>query len=198
DPDDTETPPDLVSVDLTLKGKIRTNYGLGGREAFVGGNDFASISGSQMTMVQGSVIRNVGAAEVVEASSITHNAGAGGLKQKCAGDYNNTVLGKTTELYAQPRQSTFALADLKTMIAGVDSTTVLTGGILRTVLAGTGITDNTALGNHLMNVGTGNMLMNVGTGNMVANVGAGNLALTAGAGPVTITSGLRSPRPSQR
>jgi hypothetical protein len=191
DPEDTDTPPELVSIDLTMKGKIRTNYsGPQGRECFVGGNDFASVSGSQMTMVQGSVVRNVGASEAVEASSITHNAGAGGYKQKCAGDYNNTVLGKTTQLYAQLRQSTFALADTKTMIAGVDSATVLTGGILRTVAAGTGITDTTAAGNHSMNVGAGNMLMNVGTGNLTANVGAGNLALTAGGGPVTITSGI--------
>ena len=191
DPDDTDTPPELVSIDLTLKGKIRTNYaGPQGRECFIGGNDFSSVAGSQLSMVQGSVIRNVGAAEVVEAFTLTHNAGAGGYKQKCAGDYNNTVLGKTSELYAQVRLSVFALADTKTMIAGVDTTTVLAGGILRTVTAGTGITDTTVAGNHAMNVGAGNMLMNVGTGNLTANVGAGNLALTAGGGPVTITSGL--------
>lgn len=183
--------PELVSVDLNLKGKIRTNYaGPGGREALVTGNDVSSTSGSKFEMVQGSVVRNVGGGEAVEAFSITHNAGMGGYKQKCAGDYNNTVLGKTTELYAQLRQSTFALNDVKIVIAGVDSTTVLLGSIARTVAAGAGIVDTVTAGNYLASVATGNHIVNVGTGNLVATVGAGNLALTAMGGPVTITASL--------
>ena len=183
--------PELVSVELNLKGKIRTNYsGPQGREVLVGGNDVSSIAGSKFDMVQGSVVRNVGGSEAVEANSLTHNAGLGGYKQKSAGDYNNTVLGKTTQLFAQLRQSTFALNDIKVIVAGVDSQLVTLGGAVRTVVAGTGIADTTTTGNHVTTVGTGNHLINVGTGNLTATVGAGNLALTAGGGPVTITAGI--------
>lgn len=183
--------PEQVSVDLVLHGKIRTTYaGTQGREQMVGGSDFRSVSGSTLDVVGGNVVRNVGGAEAVEASSITHNAGFGGLKMKSAGDVNRTVLGKTTELYGQMRQSTFALSDTKTMVAGVDSATVLAGGMTRTVLAGSGISDTVAAGNMLSSVGAGNMGMTVGAGNLTATVGAGNLSLSAGAGTASLTGGV--------
>lgn len=182
--------PEQVSVDLRLAGKIRTTYaGEQGRETFVGGSEFNSIAASKLESIGGSYVEAVGGSKSTEAFSITHNAGFGGLKVKCAGDYNNTVLGKTIELYAQIRQSTFALSDTKTVLAGVDTTTVLAGGIVRSVVAGTGITDTVATGNIASTVGVGNYAISVGTGNLAATVGAGNLALTAGAGTVTITSG---------
>jgi hypothetical protein len=190
--DDTDPEnPALTSVELNLKGKIRTIYsGEQGRESFIGGSDLRSVTASSMDSIGGSCVRNVGGADATEAFSITQNAGFGGLKQKCAGDYNNTVLGKTTELYAQPRLSTFALADTKTMLAGLDTTVVLAGGITRNVVAGTGITDSVAAGNFVMSAGVGNMLMNVGTGNLAASVAAGNLALSAGAGNVSMAAGV--------
>lgn len=181
--------PQAVSVDLTLRGKIRTTYaGEQGRESIIGGSDFRSASGSTMDFIGGNAVRGVGGSISDEAFSITHNAGFGGYKMKCAGDRNQTVLGKTSELFAQIRLSTFALADTKTMIAGIDSTTVLAGGIARTVVTGN-ITDTAATGNYLMAVGTGNMALNVGAGNLAATVGAGNLALSAGAGNATMTAG---------
>ncbi len=183
--------PEQVSVDLILHGKIRTTYaGTQGRETMVGGSDFRSASGSTLDVIGGNAVRNVGGSEAVEASSITHNVGFGGYKMKSAGDVNRTVLGKTTELYGQLRQSTFALSDAKTMLAGVDSQTVLAGGITRTVLAGAGITDTVAAGNMLSSVAAGNMGMTVGAGNLTATVGAGNLALSAGAGAATMTGGV--------
>lgn len=183
--------PEQVSVDLVLHGKIKTTYaGTQGRESMIGGSDFKSVSGSTMDIVGGNVVRNVGGAEAVEASSITHNAGFGGMKVKSAGDVNRTHLGKTTDLYGQLRQSTFALSDTKTMVAGVDSATVLAGGITRTVLAGSGISDSVVAGNMLSSVGVGNMGMTVGAGNLTASVGAGNLALSAGAGTASITGGI--------
>ncbi len=148
------------------------------------------MSGSTVDVVGGNVVRNVGGAEAVEASSITHNVGFGGYKLKSAGDVNQTYLGKTTELYGQLRQSTFALSDTKTMVAGVDSQTVLAGGITRTVAAGSGISDSVVAGNMLSSVGAGNMGMTVGAGNLTASVGAGNLALSAGAGTASITGGV--------
>lgn len=183
--------PEQVSVELHLAGKIRTIYsGEQGRETLVGGSDFSSVTGSKMDMIGGNKVENVGGSKAVEAFSITDNAGFGGKKSKCAGDYNNTVLGKTMELYAQLRQTTFALSDLKTMLAGVDSTTVLAGAMARTVVAGAGIADTVTAGNMASTVGAGNMLMSVGTGNLAATVGAGNLALTAGAGAATMTAGV--------
>lgn len=183
--------PEQVSVDLVLHGKIRTTYaGTQGRETMVGGSDFRSASGSTLDVVGGNVVRSVGGSEAVEASSITHNVGFGGYKLKSAGDVNQTVLGKTTEMYGQFRQSTFALSDTKTMLAGVDSQTVLAGGITRSVLAGAGISDTVGAGNILSNVATGNMGLTVGAGNMTATVGAGNLALSAGAGTATMTGGV--------
>lgn len=183
--------PEQVSLDLVLHGKIRTTYaGTQGRESFVGGSDYRGVSGSTMDVVGGNAVRNVGGSESVEATSITHNAGFGGLKTKTAGDMNNTVLGKTSELYAQLRQSTFALSDTKTMLAGVDSTTVLVGGISRTVATGTGITDTVAAGNYAATAAAGAMSFNVGVGSYSATVGAGSLALTAGAGAATLTGGV--------
>lgn len=183
--------PEQVSVDIRLAGKIRTTYaGEQGTETIVGGSTFNSVTGSKMDMVGGSVIESVGGSKATEAFSITQNAGFGGLKAKCAGDYNRAVLGKTTELYAQIRQSTFALADTKVMLAGVDSQTVLAGGIARTVTAGTGIADTVAAGNYVGSVAAGNYLMSVGAGNLAATVGSGNLALTAGAGAATMTGGI--------
>jgi len=183
--------PEQVSIDLVLHGKIRTTYaGTQGRETMVGGSDFRSVSGSTMDVTGGNSVRSVGGSEAVEASSITHNVGFGGYKLKSAGDVNQTVLGKTTEMYGQLRQSTFALSDTKTMLAGVDSQTVLAGGISRNVAAGTGISDTVGVGNLLSSVATGNLGMTVGAGNLTATVGAGNLALSAGAGTATVTGGV--------
>ena len=185
--------PGQVSVEIQLAGKVRTTYaGEQGTETIVGGSTFSSVTGSKMDMVGGSVVESVGGSKATEAFSITHHAGFGGLKAKCAGDYNNTVLGKTVEMYAQLRLSTFALADTKVLLAGIDSQTVLAGGIARTVTAGTGITDTVAAGNYAGTVAAGNYLMSVGTGNLTATVGAGNLALTSGAGAATMTGGVTS------
>ena len=183
--------PEQVSIDITLHGKIRTNYaGTHGRESMVGGSDYRGVAGSTMDVIGGNCVRNVGGSEAVEATSVTHNVGFGGYKLKTAGDSNQTILGKTTEVYGKLRQSTFALSDTKTMVAGVDSTTVLAGGMTRTVLAGSGITDTVTAGNMASTVAAGNMSMSVGAGNMSATVGAGNLSLTAGAGATTLFSGV--------
>ncbi len=182
--------PEAVSVDLTLRGKIRTNYvGTQGVETMIGGSKYTGVSGSTLDITGGNATRNVGGAESVEATSITHNAGFGGFKQKIAGDSNKTVLGKTSELYGQLRQSTFALSDTKTVLAGVDSSTVLAGGMVRTVVAGTGIADTVTAGNLLSTVGTGNLAMTVGTGNLTASIGLGNLSLAAGAGTASLVGG---------
>lgn len=186
DPEEAEQ----LSVDLTLRGKIRTTYaGRGTRETILTGGDFRSASGSIMDIADGNYVRQIGGEEAVEAVSISHNAGAGGYKFKCGGDKGETVLGKTMRTYAQLRQSTFALNDLKTILGGVDSTTVFAGGIVRTVIAGN-IADTITTGNYTLSVSAGNILQQVATGNFTASVGTGNLALTAGGGNVTFTAGV--------
>jgi hypothetical protein len=182
--------PQSVSVDLILRGKIKTTYaGTHGRETTIGGSDYTGVSGSKIDIIGGNIVRSVGGLEAVEAFSITHNIGFGGYKHKVAGDANRTTLGKTTELYGQLRQSTFALNDTKLMLAGVDSTTVLAGGIARTVVAGTGIADTVTAGNIAMTAAAGNIAATVGTGNFAATVGAGNLSLMASAGTATMLGG---------
>lgn len=179
-----------VSIDMTVAGKIRTNFtDPTGRENLIGGNDFRSVSGTVFDVVSGGHIRNVGGTDVTEATSITHNAGAGGLKTKVAGDYGMTVLGQTNESYAQPRTSTFALSDSKTILAGIDSTTILAGSINRNVVAGS-MSDAVGTGNHSTTVGTGNHSITVGTGNHSVAVGAGNLSLSVGAGNASLASGV--------
>src|SRR5690606_36455260 len=134
----------------------------------------------------------VGAADVTEAQSITHNAGPGGYKFKSGGAFNSTVLGKTERTYAQQRKTTLALNDTKLMLAGIDSTTVLVGSITRTVAAGAGIADTVTAGNHITTVVTGNHVTSVATGNMTASIGAGNMAFTVGAGNMSFLSGITS------
>ena len=179
-----------VSIDLTVSGKIRTNFiDPTGRENLIGGNDFRSVSGTVFDVITGGNVRSVGGTDSTEATSITHNAGAGGHKTKVAGDLDLVVLGQTSMSYAQPRTTTLALSDTKTMLAGVDSTTVLAGSINRSVVAGN-ISDNVATGNMSASVVAGNYSVQVGTGNLSATIGAGNLAFTVGAGSASMTSGV--------
>jgi hypothetical protein len=189
----TEDPSDNngISVDLTLAGKVRTNYqGTDGRETVIGSNDFLSVGGTYMQVINGNSIEAVGGAKAIEGNSITLNAGPGGMKMKYAGDWNQTILGRASEMYALPRICVFAVGDIKTMLAGVDVQTVVAGGITRTVTSGAGIVDTVAVGNYVQTVGTGNFTTTVGTGNMTATVGTGNLVLTAGGGSMTMTSGI--------
>jgi hypothetical protein len=108
------------------------------------------------------------------------------------GDLGETVLGDTQKQYVgkKPVMTAFAFGHLKTVLSGIDGTTILVGGMARTVVGGTGITDTCAAGNLLQSVAAGNLLQSVGTGNFAVTVGAGNLALTAGAGPMALTSSL--------
>lgn len=185
DPND----PNPISVDLTMPGRIRTNYtGVAGRETVLAGNDMRTMTGTAMDLVQGSSVENVGGTKAIEANSITLNAGAGGCKMKFAGNVNQTCLGIVTELYSLPRITAFALGDLKTVVAGLDVYTILAGAMTRTVVAGA-MADTVATGNYVLSAAAGNIAMTVGAGNLAATVGAGNLALTCGAGTVTVTSG---------
>lgn len=185
------------SITLTLHGPIKKNI-IGDdnledtptEETNYGGSISKSVSGQSFEYVRGAAVRVSGAQDATEADSIVHNAGAGGYKQLVAGDHGVTVLGKSMEMYALPKLTNFALGSVKLSLAGVDSSTMLAGGMLRTVGAGVGIADSVVAGNIFSSVATGNMLMNVGAGNLGVTCGSGNLALTAAAGPAAITSSL--------
>ncbi len=182
---------DNVSVDVTLRGKIRIAYeGSTGRESVIGGNDFRSLGGTALSVIGGNLVDSVGGSASVEATSITHNSGTGGQKIKCAGDYNSTVLGKTDQTFAQDRKTTLGINDTKIVVAGVDSTTVMAGSSTRTVNTGAGIADTVTTGDLTSTVTTGNMTITVGTGNLAASVGTGNLALSAGGGNATFSGGV--------
>lgn len=185
---------DGSSVHLKLHGKIRKEHtgndsgGLTNEEVY-GGSTSRAISASHLDTIGGNSIENVGAEKVVAASSITHNAGGGGMKQVCAGDWGTTVLGKTQSQYGQMMTTTWALGQMGTVLAGVDNKTVLAGSKNTTVVAGS-MSDIVTAGSMSSTVATGSMSLNVGAGSMSATVGTGALALTASAGPASITSSL--------
>lgn len=185
---------DGSSIHLKLHGKIRKEHtgndssGLTNEEVY-GGSTSRAISASHMDTIGGNFIENVGAEKVIAASSITHNAGGGGMKQICAGDWGTTVLGKTQSQFGQLMTTTWALGQTGTVLAGVDNKTVLAGSKSTTVVAGS-MSDIVTAGSMSSTVATGTMSLNVGAGSLSATVGAGALALTASAGPVSITSSL--------
>jgi hypothetical protein len=151
---------------------------------------FESGTSSKLVAHQGNIITNAGGELGNSGQKITNQAGPGGQATTCSGDFSTTVLGKTQEQYAQIVQTAYGLGKVRTTLSGIDSSTVLAGGIVRTVVGGTGISDTVAGGNILASVAAGNLLQSVGTGNFAVTVGAGNLALTAGAGPLALTSSL--------
>lgn len=189
--------PGNASIDLTLHGPIRRRIvndddtgATPAEEVTIGGSSSETISGSKFTYSNGHNVRISGAQDATEADSIVHNSGTGGYKFQSAGDVGKTILGKSTETYAQLHTSAYGLGTVKTSLAGVDANTLLAGAMTRTVVAGAGIADTVTVGNIATTVATGNMLMSVGAGNMAATVGAGNLALTASAGALALTTSL--------
>lgn len=185
---------DGKSVNLTVRGKVRVSHigndpnGLT-REEVYGGSTSRSVSASEMSVIGGSSIENVGAQKALAANSIVLNAGGGGLKQLVAGDNGLTVLGKTSQQYAQLKTTTFALGKKATVILGVDDKTILTGSKSTTIIAGS-LTETVTTGNVSRIVTAGNMSASVATGAWSATVGSGSLALSCGSGPISLTSSL--------
>lgn len=185
---------DGKSVHLKMGGKVKTEYGGNdangvAHETIVGGSSMTVVSATCTKIVNGSDYELLGGAKTLETTGYSMNVGAGGLKNKVAGDYGMSVIGKSNEQYAQICMRTNALGCLKTTLTGIDSSTVLVGSSARTVVAGAGILDTVATGNMAGTVGAGNMAYTVGTGNFAATVGAGALSLTCGGGPLNATSG---------
>jgi len=185
---------DGKSMNLTLRGKVRVVHmgndanGLT-REEVYGGSTSRSVSASEMAVVGGSSIENIGAQKAVAANSIILNAGGGGLKQLVAGDNGLTVLGKTTQQYAQLKTTTLALGNKTTILLGVDDKTILAGSKTTTMIAGS-LTETVVTGSVSRTVATGNMSSSVAAGAWSATVGSGSLALSCGAGPISMTSSL--------
>ena len=184
------------SIVLNVQGGITTYFngdpstGAATRDTRVMGSELDAGTGSKITSWQGNLVYNAGGECGLSGQKITHQAGPGGQADTCSGDKSVTILGKTQEQFAQIVQTAYATGKLRTTILGVDSTTVLSGGIIRSVVSGVGISDSCAAGNYISSVAAGNLLQSVGTGNFGVTVGAGNLALTSAAGPLAMTTSL--------
>lgn len=183
------------SIEVTLHGGILqriTNNPASNAPAFqqqVGGSSMRTVSATDMAIVGGNMVEEIGGDRSSAATSWLINAGAGGYKVTSAGDWGMTVLGKTQHQYAQMQQSTWALGRMSTILAGVDTKTHLAGSVNHTLVAGA-MSTTVVTGAYSVTAATGSMSFTVGAGSLSATVGAGSLALTCGSGPVSITSGL--------
>ena len=183
------------SIEVTLHGGVLQrimNNPASNAPAFqqqVGGSTLRTISATDMSIIGGNSVREIGGDDTTVATSVLTNAGAGGYKVTSAGDWGMTILGKTQRQFAQLSTSTWALGRMETILAGIDTKTILAGAKTTTILAGAMSTTCVA-GAMSFTAATGAMSMTVGAGSFSATVGAGALSLTAAGGPVSITSGL--------
>ena len=181
------------SIDIEFSGAVSQNFkgtdnnGIS-QKIIVQGSGYRATSAADFRSIGGSSVEIVGGAKITESLSQTERIGAGGAKKQVLGDSDETWLGRTTRQFAQPRLSTFAVGDVKNMIAGVDLTNVTLGGITRNVIAGAGIIDTVGTGNILSSVATGNITHGVGIGNYTVGVGLGNLSLATTGGAATLAS----------
>ncbi len=183
------------SIEVTLHGGILqriTNNPASNAPAFqqqVGGSSMRTISATDMAIVGGNMVEEVGGDKSTVATSVLTNAGQGGYKVTSAGDWGMTILGKTQHQYAQMMQSTWALGKQQMILAGVDTKTHLAGAVSHTLVAGA-MSTTVVTGAYSVTAAAGSMSLTVGAGTLSATVGAGSLSLTCGGGPVSITSGL--------
>lgn len=183
------------SIEVTLHGGIVQriiNNPASNAPAFqqqVGGSSLKTVSATDMAVVGGNSVEEIGGDKSTVATSVLTNAGAGGYKVTSAGDWGMTILGKTQHQFAQLSNSTWALGKIQMILAGVDTTTHLAGARTTTLVAGA-MAETVVTGAKSTTVATGAMSFTVGAGSLSATVGAGSLSLTCGGGPVSITSGL--------
>lgn len=183
------------SVEVTLHGGVLqriVNNPASNAPAFqqqVGGSSLKTVSATDMALIGGNSVEEIGGDKSIVATSFLANAGAGGYKVTSAGDWGMTILGKTQHQFAQLSTSTWALGKMQMILAGVDTTTHLAGARTTTLVAGA-MSDTVVTGAKSTTVATGAMSFTVGAGSLSATVGAGSLSLTCGGGPVSITSGL--------
>jgi hypothetical protein len=183
------------SIEVTLHGGVLRrimNNPSSNAPAFqdqIGGSSLRTISATDMAIVGGNSIEEIGGDKSIVATSVLNNAGAGGYKVTSAGDWGMTILGKTQHQFAQLQQSTWALGKMSMILAGIDTKTHLAGAYTHTIVAGAYST-TVATGAVSFTAAAGAMSFTVGAGSFSATVGAGALSLTAAGGPVSITSGL--------
>lgn len=183
------------SIEVTLHGGVLqriTNNPSSNAPAFqqqVGGSTLRTVSATDMAVVGGNMVEEIGGDRSSVATSWLINAGAGGYKVTSAGDWGMTILGKTQHQLAQLQTNTWALGKMSTILAGIDTKTHLAGAYTHTILAGAYST-TVVTGAMSMTAAAGAMSFTVGAGSFSATVGAGALSLTAAGGPVSITSGL--------
>lgn len=183
------------SIEVTLHGGIVQrimNNPSSNAPAFqqqVGGSTLRTVSATDMAIIGGNMVEEIGGDRSSVATSWLVNAGAGGYKVTSAGDWGMTILGKTQHQYAQLQTNTWALGRMHMILAGIDTKTHLAGAYAHTILAGAYST-TVVTGAVSFTAAAGAMSFTVGAGSWSATVGAGALSLTAAGGPVSITSGL--------
>lgn len=169
---------DSVSVDVTLHGKIKTNYiGQQGRETIVNGTDYTSVGGSHVVIAGGGSVVAVGGTAALEAEGRRVNVGTGGYVLRSQGSYDLVCLDKASEAFAMTRTITHATGSMKTVLTGLESTMMISGVHTTTVAAGA----------YSVTVGAGNLSLASGIG---ANIAAGaNVTLGAGGATTSVAGG---------
>jgi hypothetical protein len=183
--------PNGNSIDLTLQGPIKTRYvgtdtssNTPTVEQIVTGGIYITSTDSTYHGSSAGYTINAGGAVSISSSAVKVTANDT-LNLKSSGSLDITVLGSTSQTFSLNHTSTYSLNRSSTLTSGIDTTTVLAGGIVRTVNAGTGINDSVTTGSIISNVTTGNMLLGVASGTFSVSVGTGSLSLVASSGPLS-------------
>ncbi len=154
------------------------------------GSSARSISASNTDIIGGSNVLVCGGESRTEAQSIVSTANS--RKDKTTGAAAMTYLDNCDYNHAAKVTCSLSTDRKTTMVAGVDSKTVLSGGVSTTIIAGTGWDLSVGAGSvtSQVTVTAGNMSLGCSTGNMSATVGSGNLSLSCLGGPISMSSGV--------
>ena len=182
------------SLIFNCEGDIEYNFGVKSSGENVAHK--TRISGSSLTTATG-VSTNVskaghqhltGGQHYLEAESHSFNTGTGGHTVSTTGSHTVTAAMGGDHKYGKLLTTTFAAGQTVSVVAGVDSKTVLSGSVTRTVVAGTGLVDSVTTGDFSQNVGTGNFRTVVGAGSLSTSVAGGPITLTASAGTMAFNA----------
>jgi hypothetical protein len=172
---------DPVSVDVTFRGKVKTNYtGLQGRETIVAGTEYVSVGGSHVVSAASGQVVVCGGTSALEAEGARRNIGTGGYVLRSLGPCDVTCLDKSSESYSKLRTTTTHMGSTKTTVTGTDSTIVTAGAYTIAVTSGT----------YSVTVGAG--ALNLMCGASASVMATANLGLMAGGSVMTSAGGANT------
>ena len=158
------------------------------REEQTRGTKVTSVTGQDLTNIDGTRNPVISGLERVDADRINFNAFSGVSIN--AGEMNQMISGETQINYAKKYQETVATGGKTlTILTGGETQTILAGSKSSTVVAGSTTFTNVA-GSFGVNVGTGSFQATVASGSISISTAAGAMSLSAAAGAVSLTSGL--------